>query len=133
MRPRPRRGLVVDGHSTAREGVMRLTITFATMASLAGFAACTSDRMPTNAEQGQPLKPLFDHVGGAVPPTVSVDVNNYVLQLRPNHLFNGFFEGTGTLFAGGLSYGNAPDAVVFHNTRGTGGPHLEGAGLPVEI
>jgi len=112
---------------------MRLRITLIAMASLALFA-CTSDRGPTEHQPTVPSKsPLFDHVS-AVVPTVAVDVNNYVLQLRPDHVFNGFYKmETQTLFAGELSYGNAPDAVVFHNTRGTGGPHLEAAGLPIEM
>ncbi len=113
-------------------GIMRLTIVLAAIASLAVFTACTSDRVPTSTEQTQGPKPLFDHV--VVVPTVAIDVNNYVLQLRPDHVFNGFYKiETQTLFAGELSYGNAPDAVVFHNTRGTGGPHLEAAGLPIEM
>jgi hypothetical protein len=109
---------------------MRFTITLAAIVSLAVFAACNGDRLPTSGEQPLHPKPLFDHV--VVVPTVDVAVNNYVLQLRPDHVFNGFYKmETQTLFAGELSYGNAPDAVVFHNTRGTGGPHLEAAGLPI--
>ena len=113
---------------------MRLTIPIAHVAWLALFVTCTGDRVPTEQQPTVPSKgPLFDHVGGVVP-TVAVDVNNYVLQLRPDHVFNGFYKtATQTLFAGELSYGNAPDAIVFHNTRGTGGPHLEAAGLPIEM
>jgi hypothetical protein len=112
--------------------IMRPSLPLFAIASVVVLAACVGDRIPTAAPpMVGPKGPQFDHVGGTVP-TVDVDVNNYVLQLRPDYLFNGFYKGTGTLFAGEFSYGNAPDAVVFHNTRGTGGPHLEGAGLPIE-
>ncbi len=111
---------------------MRLTITLAAMASLA-LCACTSDRGPTEQQPTVPSKgPLFDHVGGVVP-TVSVDVNHYVLHLQPDILWNGSYKGTGVLFAGELSYGNAPDAAFFYNTSGLPStPRLQGAVLPIQ-
>ncbi len=103
---------------------MRLTITLIAMASLALFA-CTSDRVPTSAEQTQGPKPLFDHV--VVVPTADVDVNNYALQLRPDHVFNGFYKmETQTLFAGELSYGNAPRLARCRRSPRAGGYGIGG-------
>jgi hypothetical protein len=111
---------------------MRLSITVIASASLA-LVACIGDRAPTEQQPvTAPKGPLFDHVGGVVP-TVDVDANNYVLHLGGDHLLSGSYKGKGSLFAGELSYGNAPDAVVFYNASATGGPRLQGTGLPIEI
>ncbi len=111
---------------------MRCTITLAAV-SLAGFAACVSDRTPTSAPPEQPPKPLFDHVGGVVP-TVDVDVNNYILRLQPDILWNSSYKGASVLYAGELSYGNAPDAVFFYDARGLRSlPSLQGAVLPIAV
>jgi len=113
---------------------MRPTLSLAPILGLALIASCIGDRVPT--EQSPtigPKRPLFDHVG-AVVPTEVVGVNNYVLALQPDRLWNATYKGTGVLFAGELSYGNAPDAVFFYDATGLRSlPSLQGAVLPIDV
>jgi len=113
---------------------MRRTITLAAIASVVVLAACIGDRVPTEQSPSMgPKAPQFDHVGGTVQ-TVVVDVNNYVLSLQPDRLWNAVYKGTGVLFAGELSYGNAPDAVFFYDAFGGRAlPRLQGTVLPIEV
>lgn len=112
---------------------MRPTIAAPLIAVLVLGAACIGDRVPTEQSTTVgPKGPLFDHVG-AVVPTVVVDVNNYVLALQPDRLWSAAYKGTSVLFAGQLSYGNAPDAVFFYDATGLRSlPSLQGAVLPIE-
>jgi hypothetical protein len=101
---------------------------------LAGVGGCIGDRAPTEQQPvTAPKGPLFDHVGGPVP-TVDVDVNNYLLSLTPDLLWNSAYKGASVLYAGELAYGNAPDAAFFYNASGRATtPRLQGTVLPIEV
>jgi hypothetical protein len=60
-----------------------------------------------------PTKPGYNHA----PQIGFVDANNYQLTFMMEHLASSY-KGSRALFAGGLSYGNAPDAAFIYNPAG---------------
>lgn len=99
------------------------------------LAACNGDQPlgPTEQAPFSPVdvKPMLNHAPPGVP-GVAVDVNNYELFLDGELFVSGVYKGFPVLFAGGLAYGNAPDAAFLYNTRGTRGPGFVSP-LPIEV
>ncbi len=110
-----------------------MRVSGATLPLIALLAACGGEG-PLAPDSGVEIgKPLFDHWAPPPEPIVTVDVNNYVLSLAPAELRTSWYNGVPVLFAGGVTYGNAPDAVFVYDTRGVRAPGFTESGLPVEV
>lgn len=88
------------------------------LAFLVAFgAACSDDPvMPGAGDGSSPSKPQLDHTTAI--PSVVVDVNNYLLRMSPNEIFDGIYKGQYLFFAGQVAYGTDGSHVYFYDTRG---------------
>lgn len=104
------------------------TITTVLWSVTLAFAVCGCDSSPTGVYPPpsgleQIKKPLFNH-GFPTPYVVSVDVNNYHLQLSDGGWNEGYkplkagsYKGSSTLYGGSLAYGNSEGSVFFYDPR----------------